>query len=127
MARGSHVKKTLLASSAVLGVGLMASPAFAAGGITLGVGGYFKTAYMVNFDDDGEGDLGNERNTDGVFSDAEVHFTGSTILDNGLEVGARVELEGEDDTSPDGDGDQIDEAWIYFSGGFGELRMGSDD
>jgi predicted porin len=76
---------------------------------------------MVNFDDDSEGERGNERNTDGVFSDAEIHFTGSTVLDNGLEVGARIELEGEDD------GDQIDEAWIYFSGGFGELRMGSDD
>ena len=36
-------------------------------------------------------------------------------------------LEGEDDTSPTGDGDQIDEAWIYFSGGFGELRVGSID
>ena len=115
------MKKTLLASSALLGVGLVASPAFAADGIKLGIGGFFKTAYMVNFDDDSEGDLGNEQNTDGVFSDSEVHFTGATILDNGLEVGARIELEGEDD------GDQIDEAWIWFSGGFGELRMGSDD
>jgi predicted porin len=57
-----------------------------------------------------------------VFSDAEIHFTGSTVLDNGLEVGARIELEGEDD-----DSDQIDEAWVYFSGGFGELRIGSID
>jgi outer membrane protein OmpU len=121
------MKKVLLGTTALLGAGLVASPAFAADGIKLGVGGFFKTAYMVNFDDDSEGEPGNERNTDGVFSDAEIHFTGSTVLDNGLEVGARVELEGEDDTSPDGDGDQIDEAWIYFSGGFGELRMGSDD
>jgi outer membrane protein OmpU len=119
------VKKFLMASSALVGVGLIAGPAMAADDIKLGVGGFFKTAYMANFDDDGEGDLGNERNTDGVFSDAEIHFTGSTILDNGLEVGARVELEGEDNS---GDGnDQIDEAWIWFSGGFGELRMGSDD
>ena len=116
------MKKVLLGTTALLGAGLVASPAFAADGIKLGVGGFFKTAYMVNFDDDSEGEPGNERNTDGVFSDAEIHFTGSTVLDNGLEVGARVELEGEDD-----DGDQIDEAWIYFSGGFGELRMGSDD
>jgi hypothetical protein len=115
------VKKTLLASTALLGAGLAASPAAAADSIKLGIGGFFKTAYMVNFDDDGEGDLGNERNTDGVFSDAEIHFTGSTILDNGLEVGARIELEGENA------GDQIDEAWIWFSGGFGEIRMGSDD
>ena len=119
------MKKVLLGTTALLGAGLVASPAFAADGIKLGVGGFFKTAYMVNFDDDGEGERGNERNTDGVFSDAEIHFTGETTLDNGLTVGARVELEGEDNS---GDGnDQIDEAWIYFAGGFGELRMGSDD
>src|SRR4029453_1019171 len=131
-----EMKKVLLGTTALLGAGLVASPAFAADGIKLGVGGFFKTAYMVNFDDDSEGERGNEHNTDGVFSDAEIHFTGSTLLDNGLEVGARVELEGEDDDSVSVDfdsesasdgGDQIDEAWIYFSGGFGELRMGSDD
>src|SRR4029453_19686734 len=92
-----HVKKVLMASSALLGFGVIASPAIAADGIKLGIGGFFKTAYMVNFDDDSEGDLGNERNTDGVFSDAEVHFTGSTVLDTGLEVGGGVELEGEDE------------------------------
>jgi outer membrane protein OmpU len=123
---GTDVKKILLASSALLGVGVIGSPAMAADGIKLGIGGFFKTAYMANFDDDREGDLGNERNTDGVFSDAEIHFTGSTVLDNGLEVGARVELEGEDNSLGDG-ADQIDEAWIWFSGGFGEVRMGSDD
>ena len=121
------MKKVLLGTTALLGAGLVASPAFAADGIKLGVGGFFKTAYMVNFDDDSEGERGNEHNTDGVFSDAEIHFTGSTVLDNGLEVGARVELEGEDEDAGDANGDQIDEAWIWFSGGFGELRMGSDD
>jgi predicted porin len=121
------VKKALLASTALLSVGLAANPALAADGIKLGIGGFFKTAYLVTLDDDSEGDLGNERNTDGVFSDAEIHFAGSTILDNGLEVGARVELEGEDDDESTADGDQIDEAWIWFSGGFGEVRIGSDD
>jgi predicted porin len=110
-----------LGTTALLGAGLVASPAFAADGIKLGVGGFFKEAYMVNFDDDSEGEAGNEHNTDGFFNDAEVHFTGSTVLDNGLEVGARIELEGETDS------DQIDEAWIFFSGGFGEVRIGSDD
>jgi predicted porin len=115
------MKKLLLATTSLLGVGMVASPAFAADGIKLGVGGFFKEAYMAVFDDDSEGEFGNERNTDGFFNDAEVHFTGSTVLDNGLEVGARVELEGETDD------DQIDEAWIWFSGGFGEVRIGSDD
>ncbi|HET6157568.1 MAG TPA: porin [Dongiaceae bacterium] len=115
------MKKVLLGTTALLGAGLVASPAFAADGIKLGLGGFFKSAYMVNFDDDSEGEAGNETNTDGFFSDSEVHFTGSTVLDNGLEVGARIELEGENAS------DQIDEAWIYFSGGFGEVRIGSQD
>jgi outer membrane protein OmpU len=115
-------RATLLGSTALFGAGLMANTAMAADGIKLGVGGFFREAYMVTFDDDSEGELGNERNTDGFFNDAEIHFTGSTVLDNGLEVGARVELEGEDD-----DSDQIDEAWVYFSGGFGEFRIGSQD
>ena len=93
------MRRLLLGSTALIGAGLAVAsqPASAADGIKLGVGGYFRTAYMVVFDDDSEGEPGNERNTDGVFSDAEIHFTGSTVLDNGLEVGARVELEGEDD------------------------------
>jgi predicted porin len=115
------MKKVLLGTTALFGAGLVASPAFAADGIKLSVGGFFKEAYMVVFDDDGEGELGNEQNTDGFFNDAEIHFKGETTLDNGLTVGARVELEGETD------GDQIDEAWIYFSGGFGEVRIGSED
>jgi predicted porin len=110
-----------LGSTALAGAAIAASPALAEEPIRLSVGGYFKTAYMVVFDDDGEEELGNEHNTDGFFSDSEIHFTGSTVLDNGLEVGARVELEGETDS------DQIDEAWIWFSGGFGEVRIGSED
>ncbi|MBA4100348.1 MAG: porin, partial [Rhodospirillum sp.] len=50
------MKKVLLGTTALLGAGLVASPAFAADGIKLGVGGFFKTAYMMNFDDDDEGE-----------------------------------------------------------------------
>jgi len=115
------MRKNLLGSSALITAGLAAAPAMAADGIKLGVGGFFNTAYMAVMDDDSEGELGNEHNTDGIFNDAEIHFSGSAVLDNGLTVGAHVELEGEDED------DQIDEAWIYFSGGFGQLRMGSID
>ena len=115
------MKKLLLGSGALLGL-TVTGPAHAAEPIKLSVGGFFKEAYMVVIDDDGEGEPGNEANTDGFFNDAEIHFTGSTVLDNGLEIGARVELEGETETE-----DQIDEAWVWFSGGFGELRVGSED
>lgn len=116
------MKKVLLGTSALLGAGLVASPAFAADGIKLDLGGFFRTAVQANWDDDGQGDLGHNRYKDGVFSDAEIYFTGKTTLDNGLTVGARVELEAENK-----EGDQIDAAFVYFQGGFGEVRIGSQN
>jgi outer membrane protein OmpU len=127
------MKRALLGTTALIGASLAAPPTSAESPIQLSVGGFFRTAYMVVLDDDNSGpnntlqEPGDDKAEDGVFSDAEIHFVGRTVLDNGLEVGARVELEGEDDTSPSGDGDQVDEAWIWFAGGFGEVRIGSDD
>jgi predicted porin len=123
------MKRALLGTTALIGASLCASaPAAAESPIQLSVGGFFRTAYMVVLDDDNSQfdsfnpEPGDDKAEDGVFSDAEIHFVGRTVLDNGLEVGARVELEGEDDST-----DQIDEAWIWFAGGFGEVRIGSDD
>ena len=119
MTRPGPARFALLGTTAFVGLLANADPALASEPIKLGVGGFFREAYVAVFDDDGEGDLGNERNTDGFFNDAEVHFKGETTLDNGLTVGAHIELKGETNS------DQIDETWIYFSGGFGELKFGS--
>jgi len=54
------VRKFLLGTASVLGAGLVASPAIAADGIKLSVGGFFREAYLVVFDDDDEGELGNQ-------------------------------------------------------------------
>ena len=123
------MKRALLGTTALIGASLGATaPAAAESPIQLSVGGFFRTAYMVVLDDDNSlpnnvaQEPGDDKAEDGVFSDAEIHFVGRTVLDNGLEVGARIELEGEDDSD-----DQIDEAWIWFAGGFGEIRIGSDD
>jgi predicted porin len=124
------MRKLLLGSTGLFSAGLalggLTGAAAAEEPIRLTVGGYFKSAYQIVVDDnengeDGRSEPGYDRNIDGFFSDAEIHFVGRTTLDNGLEVGARVELEGETDN------DQIDEAWVWFSGGFGEFRIGSDD
>ncbi|TXH39283.1 MAG: porin [Rhodospirillaceae bacterium] len=113
------MKKVLLGSTTLLAAGLLASPAFAADGIKLNLGGFFRTAVLVNIDDHGNGDLGDNRYNDGVFSDGEIYFMGKTKLDNGITVGARVELEAEQAN------DQIDAAYAFFQGGFGEFRIGT--
>jgi outer membrane protein OmpU len=115
------MKKKLLSSAAMAGAGLVAGHAWAEEPIRLAIGGHFKEAYMIAIDDNDFGEPGHDRNTDGFFNDAEVHFIGTTVLDNGLEVGAQIEVEGE--TS----GDPVDEAYVWFAGGFGEIRVGSDD
>ena len=123
------MKRLLCGTTALFGVGMMAGSALAEEPIRLTIGGHFKEAYMVIDDDNGMNDeddnqdpqLGHDRNRDGFFNDAEVHFIGTTVLDNGLEVGVQIEVEGENSF------DAVDEAYVWFAGGFGEVRVGSDD
>jgi outer membrane protein OmpU len=116
-----EMKKVLLGTTALLGVGTIAGAAQASDGIKLDVGGFFQTVYQGVFDKKSDGHFGNHRNTDRLLHNAEVHFKGETTLDNGLTVGAQIELEGENS------GDQIDKSFVYWSGGFGRVSIGSQD
>ncbi len=113
------MKKVLLGSTALVAAGLISGTALA--DVELGLGGRYMGAAGVIFDEDFSASAGiDESEVRGyVFKqDDEVYFSGSTVLDNGLEVGARIELEGQ--TS----GDQIDAVFAWFRGGFGEIRFG---
>ena len=66
-------------------------------------------------------EVGRGRRYQRVNNEREVYFRGQTTLDNGLTVGAFIQLEGS--TSQD----QIDESYIYFSGSFGRVEWGSMD
>jgi len=115
------MKKVLLGTTALLGVGTLAGAAQASDGIKLDVGGFFQTVYQGVFDKKDTGHFGDQRNLDRFLHNAEVHFKGETTLDNGLTVGAQIELEGENS------GDQIDKSFVYWSGGFGRVSIGSQD
>ena len=115
------MKKVLLGTTALLGVGTIAGAAQASDGVKLDVGGFFQTVYQGVFDKKSQGTFGNHRTTDRFIHNAEVHFKGETTLDNGLTVGAQIELEGENS------GDQIDKAFVYWSGGFGKVQIGTQD
>src|ERR1044071_5561253 len=115
------MKRILLGSTTLAGVAAMAGAAQASDGVKLDVGGFFQTVYQGVFDEKNEGTFGNHRNTDHFTHNAEVWFKGETTLDNGLTVGARIELEAENAN------DQIDKSFIYWSGGFGKGQIGSQE
>jgi hypothetical protein len=117
------MKHVLLGSTALAACALLAADAAAADGVTLHIGGRYKGAAGVVPSEDFSASSGVDDDVRNyVFKqDVEVYFLGETVLDNGLTVGARVELEGQ--TSDD----QIDAVYAYFSGSFGEVRFGDTD
>ena len=60
---------------------------------------------------------------DGIDSkqDAEIWFLPSITLDNGIKIGANVQLEAFQNT------DQIDESYMFIKGSFGEVLLGSEN
>lgn len=114
------MKKVLLGSTALVAAGLIAAPsAMAAEKLQVSVGGYMEQWFgYTSVDEDSS-----TRDIDGfdVKSDSEIHFKGSTTLDNGIEFGINVQLEA--NTS----GDQIDESYLIMKGSFGEINLGSEN
>jgi hypothetical protein len=110
----------LLGTSALDAVGLLVGETAADDGVKLHIGGrYLATAGGTLAEDDAPFATTDETTRDYVFKqDVEVYFLGETTLENGLTIGARIELEGQ--TSAD----QIDAVFAYFSGSFGEVRFG---
>ncbi|KAB7616260.1 porin [Amylibacter sp. SFDW26] len=58
-----------------------------------------------------------------IKTSAEIHFKPSLVLDNGVKLGAEIQLEAESETSFD----QIDESFFTVSGDFGRLIIGSEN
>lgn len=113
------MKKLLLASAAVVGMAAVSSPAVAADGVSLDLGGHFK-GYVVYHDQDTA--TGEDHRDFDMLRETEVHFTGETTLDNGLTVGAHVEADVDG-----GDSFMVDESYAYFSGSWGRVNLGDED
>jgi len=115
------MKKLLYGTTALAAVGMMAGTASAADKIKLGVGGYFQ-AFIVGASEEGSaGEAAANRRGHKVAREAEVIFNGKTTLDNGIQFGVQVQLEAEVC------GDQIDETFMWASGGFGRINIGSEN
>ena len=123
------MKKQLIGTTALVGVGALATAgvaqeAEAAEPLSLSIGGYYQTSLEYRDEDDDTGEPGANRQEFDIYNDGEIQFTASTTLDNGIGVRARIEYEAKNQ----GAGSTIvDERWIQFSGGFGQLKIGQDD
>ena len=120
------MKKALLATSAIIAAGVIAAPAIAAekkaaGPIALKLGGYFTALAVHSSQDDGAGQPAANTHNMMLTREAEVSFSGSTTLDNGVSAGVDVQLEAETC------GDQVDESYIWFKGSFGQVVIGAEN
>ncbi|MEP3112876.1 porin [Nisaea sp.] len=116
-------KRVLLQTTTLVAAGFIvsAAPAGAAEKLKIGVGGYAEQWFgYTDIEDDGNTDQ--DLSGFDVKSDTEIHFKGSTKLDNGLEVGINVQLEGNSNS-----GDQIDESYLTVRGNFGQIDIGDEN
>jgi len=86
------------------------------------VGGYMTRTFKVQDRDKVTGSGQTDR-APATFGgpDAEIWFSLRAVLDNGLRIGGRIELEGATDA------DQIDESYVWFENDLGRIELGSTD
>ena len=115
------MKNTLLTTSALA---LTAGAAFADGhAVNVKVGGFYNTTVAITSVDTGATLAASDFDGLDVLSNAEIIFKPSLTLDNGIKVGAEVQLEAGSNTN----GDQIDESFVSFTGDFGQVLIGSEN
>lgn len=122
------MKNRLLASAAL--IALAAASAGAAEKVKISLGGYMNgTIFNISQDTTGFGANSSLREL-GFVSEGEIHFKGKTTLEDGTEVGTRVELEIEADNASGGqsaNNDIIDEVYVYVQSNWGRVEFGQQD
>ena len=115
------MNKLLLNGTAIAGLALALTATPAAAEIDLGLGGHVSAYGIFANQDDGAGEAAAGLSDSDFQRETEIYFTGETTLDNGLTVGVEVQLEGGTKA------DQIDESYLYFSGDWGRVNLGSEN
>lgn len=104
---------------------LSAGSAAASDKIALNLGGYSKWWVVGQWSDhDYQRAAAVDYASVDVKGDNEIHVRGSTVMDNGITLGIKTELEAGGHT--DQRTDTIDKAFIWLESGFGKLQLGAD-
>ncbi|SDH61010.1 porin [Roseospirillum parvum] len=123
------MKKVLIGTTALVAATAMTTDVRAADPISITLGGYGNWYVGWAGNDDSYGDVARGNQGDEieghVWSDAEIHFNGSTTLDNGLTIGVHAEWEiGSYGTT---DADPMDEAYVTIGSAYGQLLVGEEN
>lgn len=112
------MKNTLLSTTAMAVSGFVGAANAAEWDVR--VGGYYNAmvAYATS-----DTPAGTDFDGVDVLTDAEIFFLPSITLDNGIKIGANIQLEAGSET----DADQIDESFLFIKGSFGEVLIGSEN
>jgi len=113
------MKKSLLATTALAALGAVAVASPASAKFEVGVSGYMEQWF--GYSDNSDGAAPNSDVFDQI-SDSEFFIGFSQTLDNGLKIGGEIQVEGQQ-----GSGESIDEQYIYVSGAFGRIELGTDN
>lgn len=131
------MKKILVASTALVAASVMsAGAASASEKIKLELGGFSKWWVVGAWQDDSfqanrnaAGAQGDYNSVD-IKGDNEIFFSGSTTLNNGMNVGVNIELEAGGNHNANGansdSADLIDKSNVFISGGFGKFIVGTE-
>ncbi|MBN2752801.1 MAG: porin [Rhodospirillaceae bacterium] len=111
------MKRIVLCSTALASGCLVAVAAQAADPIQLTLGGYMEY-WMAGASQSSS--FGNRVNNFDIQGDSQIYFTGKTTLDNGVEVGARVQISsGSDYNDP-----YVQRSYMWMSGDYGKAIAG---
>ena len=133
------MRASLLGTTTLVAVSLVAGQATAASRLKLGITGFYRNAIGGSFGNSpttqhivtsggvpsvSTAGLGNfDRQNVSMRQQIRVNFTGKTTLDNGITVGVLVGLDAENVAKSDSTS-QINRAYADFSGKFGDIRVG---
>lgn len=120
--------RLLCATALVAAAAVLAQPARAEEPIRLSLSGNMYGFASYASQDDGPGPdgvygtpddaPGADRRSFGLSRRGRIHFSGDTVLDNGLQVGVEVRLNALDCT------DQVDQGYVWFDSSYGRLELG---
>src|SRR6516162_1841894 len=133
------MRASLLSTTTLVAVTLVAGEATAAGGLQLGITGFYRNGIGGSFGNSpttqhivtsggvpsvSTAGLGNfDRQNVSMRQQIRVNFTGKTTLDNGITAGVLVGLDAENVAKSDSTS-QINRAYADFTGKFGDIRVG---